>query len=141
MLAIIAATMVAGSTGCCCLERMFCCCDKPWACCDECGPTCGSQCDTCDSCGGCDTCGTGGCDSCGMASNQSGGCGPNGCGVAQGGCGHGGCGHAGCVAMPGTRNGAGYGPGGPPSPQVAYPYYTNRGPRDFLAKNPPSIGP
>ena len=24
---------------------------------------------------------------------------------------------------------------------VAYPYYTTRGPRDFLAKNPPSIGP
>ena len=31
---------------------------------------------------------------------------------------------------------------GPPmSGAVAYPYYTNRGPRDFLAKNPPSIGP
>jgi len=31
----------------------------------------------------------------------------------------------------------------PPAPlgAVAYPYYTNRGPRDFLAKNPPSIGP
>ena len=25
--------------------------------------------------------------------------------------------------------------------QITYPYYTNRGPRDFLAKNPPSIGP
>jgi len=25
--------------------------------------------------------------------------------------------------------------------QVAYPYYTNRGPRDFLLRNPPSIGP
>jgi hypothetical protein len=24
---------------------------------------------------------------------------------------------------------------------VAYPYYTTRGPRDFLAKCPPSIGP
>ncbi|HEX4131272.1 MAG TPA: hypothetical protein VHZ24_14625 [Pirellulales bacterium] len=46
-------------------------------------------------------------------------------------------------------------PGGPPgmwpwgqqryaSPQcgqVAYPYYTTRGPRDFLNPNPPSIGP
>lgn len=32
-----------------------------------------------------------------------------------------------------------------PPPQspgaVAYPYYTNRGPRDFLQANPPSIGP
>jgi hypothetical protein len=32
-------------------------------------------------------------------------------------------------------------PAGPPSGAVAYPYYTTRGPRDFLAKNPPSIGP
>jgi hypothetical protein len=33
------------------------------------------------------------------------------------------------------------GAGGPPTGAVAYPYYTNRGPRDFLADNPPSIGP
>jgi len=40
--------------------------------------------------------------------------------------------------------GSGYGatqPAGPPTGAVAYPYYTTRGPRDFLAKNPPSIGP
>lgn len=30
---------------------------------------------------------------------------------------------------------------GPPSAQVAYPYYSFRGPRDFLLDNPPSIGP
>jgi hypothetical protein len=30
---------------------------------------------------------------------------------------------------------------GPPTGQVAYPYYTVRGPRDFLMCNPPSIGP
>lgn len=29
---------------------------------------------------------------------------------------------------------------GPPSAQVAYPYYSHRGPRDFLLDNPPSIG-
>lgn len=30
----------------------------------------------------------------------------------------------------------------PPAPAtVAYPYYTLRGPRDFLARNPQSIGP
>ncbi|MEM9588676.1 MAG: hypothetical protein AAGA03_15450 [Planctomycetota bacterium] len=29
---------------------------------------------------------------------------------------------------------------GPPTGQVAYPYYTHRGPRDFLMDNPPSIG-
>lgn len=32
------------------------------------------------------------------------------------------------------------GPPGPPTAQVAYPYYTVRGPRDFLMDNPPSIG-
>ena len=32
------------------------------------------------------------------------------------------------------------GPQGPPTAQVAYPYYTVRGPRDFLMDNPPSIG-
>lgn len=30
---------------------------------------------------------------------------------------------------------------GPPVGQTAYPYYTVRGPRDFLMANPPSIGP
>ena len=30
---------------------------------------------------------------------------------------------------------------GPPGGAITYPYYTNRGPRDFLAKNPQSIGP
>lgn len=29
---------------------------------------------------------------------------------------------------------------GPPTAGVAYPYYTVRGPRDFLQANPPSIG-
>lgn len=33
---------------------------------------------------------------------------------------------------------AGY--GGAPTAGVAYPYYTVRGPRDFLLDNPPSIG-
>jgi hypothetical protein len=30
---------------------------------------------------------------------------------------------------------------GPAVGGVTYPYYTTRGPRDFLAKNPPGIGP
>lgn len=30
---------------------------------------------------------------------------------------------------------------GPPSAAITYPYYTTRGPRDFLASNPRSIGP
>lgn len=32
------------------------------------------------------------------------------------------------------------GPQGPATAQVGYPYYTTRGPRDFLTANPPSIG-
>ena len=32
------------------------------------------------------------------------------------------------------------GPAGPPTAAYAYPYYTNRGPRDFLMRNPPTIG-
>jgi len=31
-------------------------------------------------------------------------------------------------------------PPGPPSAATAYPYYTVRGPRDFLQNDPPSIG-
>ena len=30
---------------------------------------------------------------------------------------------------------------GPPSAAIAYPYYTVRAPRDFLAQNPPGLGP
>jgi hypothetical protein len=30
---------------------------------------------------------------------------------------------------------------GPPVGQTAYPYYTLRGPRDFLLANPPKLGP
>jgi hypothetical protein len=33
------------------------------------------------------------------------------------------------------------GPHGPPVTQITYPYYTLRGPRDFLADDPPSLGP
>ena len=33
------------------------------------------------------------------------------------------------------------GPAGPPTGAVAYPYYTTRGPRDFLARCPPTVGP
>ena len=43
-------------------------------------------------------------------------------------------------------NGAGGPAGAQPAPgpsagNVSYPYYTTRGPRDFLARNPRSIGP
>lgn len=48
---------------------------------------------------------------------------------------------------PGCRghNGQAEGPGpynpGPPTGQVTYPYYTTRGPRDFLQRVPTPIGP
>jgi hypothetical protein len=38
------------------------------------------------------------------------------------------------------RHGGGAGAAGPATAQVAYPYYTTRGPRDFLLNNPPTIG-
>jgi hypothetical protein len=63
---------------------------------------------------------------CGLLGNR-------GCGIF----GHPGCGN-------GNGNGAGFddgAAGGPPTAHVTYPYYTNRGPRDFLADNPRGIGP
>jgi hypothetical protein len=74
-----------------------------------------------------------------------GGCGNGGC--ADGGCANGGCGdHGGGIAgvhqtIPRGVGGENVGPQGPPTGAVAYPYYTSRGPRDFLDPNPPSIGP
>ncbi|HEX4414681.1 MAG TPA: hypothetical protein VH107_13695 [Lacipirellulaceae bacterium] len=69
---------------------------------------------------------------------QNGQCGPGcnnycGSGPAVGGCPCGGCGPS------GDQN-YNFNPG-PPVAQTAYPYYTLRGPRDFLLGNPPSIGP
>ena len=101
----------------------------------------------------------GGCQSCGNGSS-SGLLGKM--GSKLGGCPHGGC-RNGCVAGPigWQQGGHDYSshlqPGmlghraasqaqnqqfnpGPPTGQVAYPYYTHRGPRDFLMDNPPSIG-
>ena len=54
---------------------------------------------------------------------------------ADRGCGRAGCPHCGhgsreAVTDPGPSTGA-----------VTYPYYTLRGPRDFLARNPSPIGP
>jgi len=87
------------------------------------------------------------------------GCGSGGCGIGGGkiGCGIGGCGgitggicgsclsklkahgqHPYGGAIPHTAQGPGAGTGTAPS--YSYPYYTTRGPRDFLQKNPPTIG-
>lgn len=121
-LGLVGLVALATSTGCCCMDRLWC---HQWGCCPWGG---------CDK-GGCDA---GGCDSCGGA---EGGCESCGGGMAHKGLhdGHGLIGH-----HKGGNQDAYGGPAGPPGPPtgaVAYPYYTNRGPRDYFAKNPPSIGP
>jgi hypothetical protein len=68
--------------------------------------------------------------------------------TAAGGCQH--CAHgSGCVRNgwvaqhlgPSAHvTGAEEGAGAPQGAQVAYPYYTNRGPRDFLMNNPAPLG-
>lgn len=103
----------------------------------------------------------GGCQSCNSCNSGSGLLGKMGAGL--GGCNHHNGSRTGCVAGPigWQQGGHDYSshlqPGvlghraasqlqnqpfnaGPPSAQVAYPYYTHRGPRDFLMDNPPSIG-
>lgn len=67
-------------------------------------------------------------------------CGP-GPGFDHGGFGGGGPCMNGCCAGGPPGSSAYAGPPGPPTGAVTYPYYTTRGPRDFLAVNPPSIGP
>ncbi|MCC7083441.1 MAG: hypothetical protein IT427_00360 [Pirellulales bacterium] len=58
-----------------------------------------------------------------------------------------GCACGNCSPWPNCRDGQQAvadqlgGPAGPPCGQVTYPYYTTRGPRDFLRNNPPRIGP
>lgn len=81
-------------------------------------------------CSGCQQCGHGGGHMLGH-------------GMHGGGMGHGGMGHGGMAGgMGGHHQSRTYtGPQGPTGGQVAYPYYTTRGPRDFLIDNPPSIGP
>lgn len=49
-------------------------------------------------------------------------------------------GNNGSHVAPNGSHGGGANGGGGPAAQVAYPYYTVRGPRDFLASNPASIG-
>ena len=130
MFALLAVTAIASSSGCCCLEQWWC---KPWGC----------Q-------GGCDS----GCDSCGVGhggyagyEGDGGDCGCGGHGHGHG-HGHGGDVYAGGKVQPHphanyARNNGGqqFFDSGPAVPSVTYPYYTNRGPRDYLAKNPRGIGP
>ncbi len=116
--------------------------------------TCPSDvCETGCETGACGGCNSGCCESSGILGRLG-----SACGI---GC-NGGC-RTGCVAGPlgwqqgGLNYSSHLGPGmlghkaashfnaqpftpGPPTAQTAYPYYSHRGPRDFLAENPPSIG-
>jgi hypothetical protein len=92
---------------------------------------------------GCGPCGGGGCGLAGRGVATDRMFGQNGADV----CGADGCGLHGYFAS-GWRGGChnqdyrqDQPPYGPQTAQVAYPYYTIRGPRDFLVDNPPSIGP
>ncbi len=149
-LALLAAGVLASSTGC--LRH------NTRGGCNACGPvaSCGNNCG-CNS----DSCGST-CNSCGDGTPARGSL----SGKLRGrihGC-HTGCGRIGCKPGPlawqsgglGYSDHLGTGPlghgaaaamaaqpftPGPATPQVAYPYYTHRGPRDFLLDNPPTIGP
>ena len=117
-----------GACDCTCGFPEDCCCDASCGCPDGCcDASCGCPDGCCDaSCGCADGC----CDaSCGCDS----GCSP--CQTAIGKVASGFCPHS--NGYPATYN---FNPG-PPVGQTAYPYYTTRGPRDFLQNNPPTIGP
>lgn len=113
----------------------------------QCSATEGCACG--DSCCSSGTCGLGQCgNACGNGCCNNGAFG-SGCCVG-GGCRHvvdgiagGFCGHGGGCLCPTAQSYPEY-PAFNPGPQVgqvAYPYYTTRGPRDFLRDNPPTIGP
>ena len=103
-------------------------------------------------CGGCNDCGTGaiGTNHSACSTGFGGNCGPDGCGLVGGAkCRDGrfslfrrnGSPHPYGGELPHTGAPADSSVlGGGPAPTYAYPYYTTRGPRDFLMMNPPSIG-
>ncbi len=140
LLLLIGTTLLAASTGCGICDEMF-GFHRPWG-----GGDCGCN----NGCG----CGGGACanGACGNGACANGACGNGGC--ENGACGNGACGdpngygdggngyanNGGHGQLPRGVGGTYVGPQGPPTGAVAYPYYTTRGPRDFLVNNPPSIG-
>lgn len=149
MFVMLAVTLVAGSSGCCCLDRLFC-----WGCRGPCsyGGCYGHEGPGCDSCG---YSGGGRCADCASVGRRGNSQGYNQGysdeaamaqqgpppGMAQGMAStHPGNGHP-LVRERRNAGGEYEFAAGPPSGGVTYPYYTNRGPRDFLARNPRSIGP
>ncbi len=108
--------------------------------CGGCG-SCGGECEPCDSfcgkcCGGGGGCG-GSCESC-----CGGDCEPCDTGGCRSSCPRDAilCGLLGRCCCTHVADPPPVTPG-PPTGAITYPYYTIRGPRDFLAESPPSIGP
>jgi hypothetical protein len=151
ILASLMAVLLASNTGCCIVDRLFQC--KPccgWlsgqgmcgtGCCNSCGydPHSGG-CGGCGECEGggcdaCDSCGGGDCNSWDCAQGYS-----DGCYTTYGAHTPGGCRSCGFGGGPSADDQL-YNEPGPPTGAITYPYYTTRGPRDFLARNPASIGP
>ncbi len=95
---------------------------RPWACL---GGSCAQAPENCQSCDA--PCDDESCDQCSDPGRCRRGDGP-------------GYFKPGCLCKGRCTEGTGADPG-PATGTVTYPYYTTRGPRDFLAKNPPSIGP
>lgn len=130
--ALMAVTLVTATSGCCCFERLFCC---GW------GGCCGYGHE-----GPCSSCGGGGCYDCGMAGDTvvepgyAEGYGQGGAPMARRQKYHPAGGHP-LVKQRRNAGGEYEFAAGPPTGGVTYPYYTNRGPRDYLAKNPRGIGP
>ena len=148
------------SCGCddiCCESTCGCadqCCESTCGCPEGCGAGCcqgyngpfhrGSYCNGCGPCGN-GACGNGCYGDCyGCRPGQ----GMVNC-IASGGCGGAGyCGHCGCCDPTGPLCPHSFGypaatnfTPGPQGGQTAYPYYTTRGPRDFLMCNPQPLGP
>jgi len=131
----VAAVVLAGTSGCSIMDRLFLLnADGPYA--HHARHLEGSADGSCPPGGPCEdgSCPTGACEEC-----------PNGmCHAPHTGRYGGLAKHHLSAAERAALAGSDYGatqPAGPPTGAVAYPYYTTRGPRDFLAKCPPSIGP
>jgi len=146
---LLAVAVTLAATGCahnqmCCPPKGQCMtgsCSVAPETCGSCTDTCGSCTKACGPCGGCGLLGGGGllnrgcgtCKTCPVGYGGGGGL----LGMGHHGMGCGRC--TGCsmgtgCAMRKAQRAALMGP-------MAYPYYTLRGPRDFLVDNPPSIGP
>jgi hypothetical protein len=133
---VVAAVITASSSGCSIIDRLFLLnADGPYS-------------QGAGRAGGCRDCETGNCQDCEQGCPdgrcQTGGCKDGACHAPHTGRYGGLAKHHLSPEEKAMLNASDYGgiaPAGPPTGAVAYPYYTTRGPRDFLAKRPASIGP